>query len=132
MFWDRYWNTRLPSTAPALSAGLFHWCFLPSTLTKYTSSSFVWLLPLAEKNKLFFWCGCIQEALWHGPWTVVRHSTVIPAVSAVPSCPAKPSACREKETGTGEILRTKGNENSEMQREGIGKRGIKLYHQMVA
>lgn len=51
---DPYSNTRLPSTAPASSAGLFHWCFLPSTTTKCTLSSFVWLLPLAEKNTLVF------------------------------------------------------------------------------
>lgn len=43
-----------------------------------------------------------------GHWFVMQPSSQL---FAVLSCPGKPSACREKETGTGEILTTKGTEN---------------------
>lgn len=36
--------------------------------------------PWQRKTSSFSWCGCIQEALWHGPWTLVRHAAVILAV----------------------------------------------------
>lgn len=87
VFCDPYSNTRLPSTAPASSAGLFHGCFLPSTTTKCTLSSFVWLLPLAEKNKLVF-------LVWLYPggtvaWTLDTGSSCSRHPSCLLCCPAQ-------------------------------------------
>lgn len=120
----------ISSTAPAISAGLFY-CFFLSTTTNYILSLFVWLLLSADQNTSCFFLLWTYPGGTAGPGPQL----VTPASpQALPlCCPAQGNlSLLGERVATRQILSTKGIENKrEMQRECIGRRGIKRCHQMV-